>query len=235
MKWEETTVESSTKGVDVTNCIYRSKNTLNMKNFSVELSLTCFLAGESTCWIFNRVNDYFDEFAAAFKIEKAENSPKVFFSVGAFVKDSQDNLIFKVFVKEQLIDFSSKLKYSTNFTYTLHLILIESKNKSYIENDICFIKAQIVDTCDDSFLARVYLNDSKTDNMITANFLIPNSERRRVMIAGTGEKCLISNFIAKNIDLKRQTITQPVKIPESVAKTEETSKRNGNCGGCSVY
>jgi len=31
-------------------------------------------------------------------------------------------------------------------------------------------------------------------------------ERRRVMIAGTGEKCYLKNLNAKNIDLRRKTV-----------------------------
>ncbi len=71
-----------------------------------------------------------------------------------------------------------------------------------LENDITFFKVFITDTCDDLVLTRIYVNDSKIPHTITTSFYLPLVERRRIMIAGTGEKCLVSKFVAKNIDLK---------------------------------
>jgi hypothetical protein len=70
--------------------------------------LVVYLTGESDCWIFNRVNDYFDEYSIIIKIQKLENSQKIFASFGSFVKDNSNNSIFKIFAKEQLLDYSSK-------------------------------------------------------------------------------------------------------------------------------
>ena len=109
MNWEETSIESSSRGIDIGGSIFRSKQTLDMEHFSVEMNIGCYLAGDSSCWIINRVNDYFDEQSFVIKIEKVEKSQKLFASFGTFVRDSQDNLIFKTFIKEQLIDFSSNI------------------------------------------------------------------------------------------------------------------------------
>jgi hypothetical protein len=79
-----------------------------MQSYSVEIKCCISLKGDSTCWIFNRANDYFDEYTLAIKLEKIEHSQKVFVSLGTFVKDYQNNLIFKVFTREQLVDYSGK-------------------------------------------------------------------------------------------------------------------------------
>ena len=51
---------------------------------------------------------------------------------------------------------------------------------------------------------KIYLNDSPIPNINASNFYLPLYERRRVMIAGTGEKCLVNKFTAKNIDLNKK-------------------------------
>lgn len=107
MCWEDALLEESGKGINITSNIFRSTQTLNMETLSVEINMSCFLTGDSSCWIFNRVENYFDEETFVIKLEKLEKSQKIFASFGTFVKDSQSNLIFKTFIKEQLIDFSS--------------------------------------------------------------------------------------------------------------------------------
>lgn len=82
-----------------------------MKSLSAKIQTTFSLRGESTLWIFNRVSDYFDDYTVSIKIEKIENSQKVFCSLGTFIKDKEDNLIFKNFIKEQLVDYSMTSKY----------------------------------------------------------------------------------------------------------------------------
>jgi hypothetical protein len=109
MVWEDAILEGSGKGINITSNIYRSIQTLNMETLSVEINVGCFLIGDSSCWLFNRVENYFDEETFVIKLEKIEKSQKIFASFGTFVMDSQNNLIFKTFVKEQLIDFSSIL------------------------------------------------------------------------------------------------------------------------------
>jgi hypothetical protein len=74
----------------------------------VEIGVNFILKGESTCWIINRLNEKFDEFTSVVKIAKEEKSQRVFLSMGTFVRDNNKNLIFKIFTRQQLIDFSSK-------------------------------------------------------------------------------------------------------------------------------
>jgi len=78
-----------------------------MKSLSVKIQTFFTLRGESTLWLFNRVNDYFDEYSVSVKIEKLENSQKVFCSLGTFIRDKENNLIFKNFIREQILDYST--------------------------------------------------------------------------------------------------------------------------------
>ena len=121
-------------------------------------------------------------------------------------------------------------------------IYIEVKNKFYAENDISFVKIILVDTCDDIALAKIYVNDSKMENKIISNFLLPMKDRRRVMIAGNGEKCLIKNFLCRNVDLNKKmaNITRNSNmLNNSLSKDSIDDKvvnncnRNPNC--CSIF
>jgi hypothetical protein len=221
-----------------------------MENFSVEMSISCYLAGESTCWIFSRVLNYFDEYSLIIKIEKFENNQKVFVSYGTFVRDSQNNLIFKTFIKEQLIDFSSKklLRLILLAKFLLFYFLLENINTFYTDNDISLVKILLLDSCDDIALSRIYLNDSKTENKVVLNFLLPMRERRKIMIAGNGEKCLIKKFMARNVDLRRKNsglLNVSLKNLNLTAvnskdnidddKNEKNLKGRGGECGCTIF
>jgi hypothetical protein len=81
-----------------------------MSSFSVKLQFNVELKGDSTFWIFNRVEDYFDEYTVSIKIEKLENSHRVFCSLGTFLRDKDGNIIFKNFIREQIVDYSKLSK-----------------------------------------------------------------------------------------------------------------------------
>jgi hypothetical protein len=74
------------------------------------MNINFSLRGESTLWIILRTEEKLDEFSSIIKISKDERSQKMFVSFGAFVneKDKED-LIFKIFTTQQLIDTSSIL------------------------------------------------------------------------------------------------------------------------------
>jgi hypothetical protein len=77
----------------------------------VELSMSCVLRGESSCWIITRTEESFNTYSAVAKISKDDRSQKLFINLGTFVSDKNDNLIFKVFSRQQLIDYSSIYRY----------------------------------------------------------------------------------------------------------------------------
>ena len=72
------------------------------------------------------------------KFSKENNSQKVFVSYGTFVHDHDENPIFKVFLKQQLINYS------------------RDKNKPFIDRDVCQIRANIHDNGDDKIKSNIY-------------------------------------------------------------------------------
>jgi hypothetical protein len=51
-------------------------------------------------------------------------------------------------------------------------------------------------------IAKIFLNDSKTENFVSSDIFLPVMQNKRVMIGGNGRQCLIKSFVVKNVDLK---------------------------------
>lgn len=68
------------------------------------------LKGESALWLILRTEDKLDENSAVIKISKEDKSQKMFISFGTFVSfEDKEDLKFKIFTTQQLIDTSSNL------------------------------------------------------------------------------------------------------------------------------
>jgi hypothetical protein len=68
------------------------------------------LKGESILWLILRTEDKFDENSSIIKISKEDHSQKMFISFGTFVfEEEKEELSFKIFTTQQLIDTSSIL------------------------------------------------------------------------------------------------------------------------------
>ena len=89
--------------------------------------------------------------SAIIKLSKGIKSQKVFLEIGTFVVDSKGELLFKIFLKQQLINYSSKYLYC----YSINFIL-EVKNKQLSDNDATEIKLIITDTGEDKIFCNVY-------------------------------------------------------------------------------
>jgi hypothetical protein len=187
------------------------------------LSTSFTLKGESSLWLILRTDDSFDEFSAVIRISKEDKSQNMFISMGTFVKDVHKNLVFKIFSKQQLIDFSSKNIYNDN-----HL---ELKTKSYKESDSCDVRAYILDTGDDKIIAKIIINDSKMENNISSEFFLPFFDRNgRVMIAGSGQQCCVRTFICKcNLKFNKIDCVED----KNTAGIFTNEKRNCDC--CLIF
>jgi hypothetical protein len=75
-----------------------------------EISTTFSLKGESAFWLILRTDKDFDEYSVIIRISKDDKSQSVHMCMGTYVRDVHNNLVFKIFSKQQLIDFSSKIK-----------------------------------------------------------------------------------------------------------------------------
>ena len=68
------------------------------------------LKGESVLWLILRTEEKLDENSAIIKISKEDKSQKMFISFGTFVtEEDKEDLTFKIFTTQQLIDTSSKV------------------------------------------------------------------------------------------------------------------------------
>jgi len=76
------------------------------------MNISFSLKGESSCWIFTRSNDILNTNSAIVRISKEDKSQRLFISLGTFVQDYKDNEVFKIFLKQQLIDNSSTYTFS---------------------------------------------------------------------------------------------------------------------------
>jgi hypothetical protein len=75
----------------------------------VNINVKVTLKGESSCWIFSRTAEKLTKFTSVLKLSKEARSQKVFASLGTFVMNQKGVLVFKVFIKQQLINFSSNI------------------------------------------------------------------------------------------------------------------------------
>ena len=84
---------------------------MNLTYLGFEINTQVILKGESSFWIVTRSNEILNEYSTIVKITKEDKSQKMFVSLGTFVKDYLDNEVFKIFLKQQLIDSSCKIIY----------------------------------------------------------------------------------------------------------------------------
>jgi hypothetical protein len=77
----------------------------------LEIVFDVVLKGDSCFWVITRSKDKLGKNSAIIKLSKELNSQKVFASFGTYVHDDKGELFFKVFLKQQLLDFASKLYY----------------------------------------------------------------------------------------------------------------------------
>jgi hypothetical protein len=85
-----------------------------------------------------RSNDCLDKRTAVLKITKEDRSQKIFASFGTFVLDKNSDLVFKIFIKQQIINFTS------------------DSSQIYRENDISRIKGVVIDNGKEKIIVKIY-------------------------------------------------------------------------------
>ena len=173
-QWSSTDLSSSSS-YELRNLIFKSKQEIDYRIVNAHISLCVTLRGESQIWLVLHSNDKFDVTSAVISISKKEKSQTAFVSLGTFVKDVHNNLVYKVFTKQQLLCY-------------------DGKSNHYKKNDITNIKMEIVDTGEEVFNAKILVNDSKKDNKISSSFFLPVVKKYSVMIGGSGESCNVKNL-----------------------------------------
>jgi len=185
-KWENANLPYNPEGVDINKRIFKSNEEIQRTDIFVDVTLK----GSSEFWLFTRSSDVLDKNTAVIKISKDEGCQRVYISFGTFIEDGE-NLLFKIFLKRQIISFSKISK------------------KELVEKDISQVKGTIMDNGSGKIKANFYLNGSKTENTVNADFFLPTVNRFKLLIGGTGEGVFVKTFYGKSMafDLPEETLT----------------------------
>jgi hypothetical protein len=181
-KWNQS--ETFYSPVIIRNLIFKSTDEIDYGLANVELSIKLTLQHESTCWLFlHGDNDTFTSHKkqhkdnltsiAIIRIDKEESSQNAFISLGVFVDDGK----FEVFSRQQLVN-----------------VCRDKSNNVYVEEDKIFMKIHIQDPGDDNMQIKINLNNSLFENTLDADYFYPVNNKKRFLIAGSGEKCVVSQF-----------------------------------------
>lgn len=100
-------MKASKKGIDIQNLIFKCKEKAKIPGLGASISINAVLKGESNLWLFTRNVD-FNQSTAVIRVNKEEKSQRIYLSLGTYVKDKDDSFLFKVFTRQQLVDFNSK-------------------------------------------------------------------------------------------------------------------------------
>jgi len=82
------------------------------------------------------------------------------------------------------------------------------KDNKYYEDDYCDFKMSVIDAGEDTIIARILrklflynkkliVNDSKIENHIQGDFFLPLFDYSKIMIAGSGQACVLKKFNIK--------------------------------------
>ena len=108
LTWNDSNIKFTDNGVDVKKLIFKSKETIKILGLGINLDTTSILKGDSYLWIFTRNTNNLDYNTSVIRINKEEKSQRLYASLGTYIKDNDNNLVFKIFTRQQLIDFNSK-------------------------------------------------------------------------------------------------------------------------------
>jgi len=71
----------------------------------------------------------------------------------------------------------------------------------------------------------ILVNDSKTQNLITADFFLPNYDNCRLLIGGYGQSCILKSMITKTFN-KNNINLDGISV---------FSNERRNCDCCNIY
>lgn len=106
--WNDADVSNSTKGVEIRSLAFKSLQKIQIPGLGISLDVNATLKGESCLWIYTRSVDVINQSTVIIRINKEEKSQRIFISLGTYIKDKDNQNVFKIFSRQQLIDFTSK-------------------------------------------------------------------------------------------------------------------------------
>ena len=111
---------------------------MNLNSYTSEIYFDFTLKRDSTFWLILRSNNSFDKYTCILRITKVDKSQKVFASMGTFITGDNSESIFKVFLKQQLLNISA------------------DPNKIYKDNNFSRIKGILIDQGQEKILTKLF-------------------------------------------------------------------------------
>lgn len=173
--WKTLIPPEEDKHMELSNLLFKSKEFINYYVCNCNIHCEFTLKGENSFWLFLRAGDKFTTDTAVIMVTKIRQSQTCYISFGTFVKDVHDNLIYKIFTRQQLLDYSKE------------------KNANNIKNDITQFKLEVFDKGEDSINVSVAINGSKKDNKITSDFFLPVIGKYQIALGSIGDKCVVKS------------------------------------------
>lgn len=170
----------------------------------LEISSSFRLTGDSSFWMFLR-SESMDQDTVVVKVSLENLTNKVFASLGSWLQ-FDENDTYKVFCKQQLIDFD------------------KGKVQSAITDKSSYsIRIIVLDNNEDRVVVKAFLNKNKLFNEVSSDFFIPFTGDYKLTIAGSGESIVIDNINSRCFS---KTI---------IDEDNQFSSEKNNCTCCSIY
>lgn len=228
---EKENPENTYNYIELNRLALRCTHEIDYFTRGLELHINLNLIGDSELWIFTRSNvnksinesyyfdensvnieekDNFNKYSSVIKITKERNSNKCFVIFGTFCEDINENkLYYKSFLKRQLIDFS---EYNNYFNF---------------EEDKCELDIYATDLGDEIINAKIFLNNKKKFNDISAKFFLPINKKAKLLVCGTGKSVQLKELNVKIFDKENVNI-------KSIIQFETDNEIPKSCECCSI-
>jgi len=115
-KWQDILIDQNKNGTLLQSLAFKSREEIDFKKNICDIYFNITLKGDSAFWIILRSNSFLYDESAVLKFYKENKSQRVFAAFGIYVNNHLNGKpYFKVFLKQQIINFSKKQKASKTF------------------------------------------------------------------------------------------------------------------------
>ena len=173
--WMPATMSPTSQGFQLRYFILRSHALLHLKSIACEIKLSLRLVGDSTLWVLTRGSGVKDPDAMVCKVQKDQDSQRVYLVFGGHVGPNYE---FKFFKKQEMPE--------------LHEDFL-------VTQDSVDMKLTLIDNGDDRVFVTAATSSKRVVNM-TCNKFIPCFREHPLMLAGSGESVLLKNVSVRQID-----------------------------------
>ena len=204
--WQKFNYISSYK-IDLKDLLFKSEEKINYSICNININCNVTLKGESSFWIFLRTKENFSKENAIILYNREEFSECVYITLGTFFLNLHSKLVYKPFIKQQLVFSKKKNK----------------KNDNFYNNNKINLSIKIYDEGYDTITIETFLNDRKENNFIKGNFFQQIKDNYSLMFGGKGEKIKLYKFLC-------QLSYKPYYLPPEI-----TNNHVKGCTCCNIF